>query len=164
MMGDTHRPFGAVIGATGAALIGANPLAVAAAAGLGYLTATWPDRVEKVGIPHRTLTHHWLVAWSIILPSFIMPPPFSWALLGIGLGWLSHIIGDFMFGKAHTRDNIDGSFTVIRGRGVPAPMKYRGLGLKVGGPFEVKFRRRLVKVMPYIVGLSIAFSIVRWSA
>lgn len=161
MMGETHRPFGAVIGASGAVLIGANPLAVALAAGLGYVTATWPDRVEKVGIPHRTLTHHWIVAWSIILPSFIMPAPISWILLGIGLGWLSHIIGDFMFGKAHTKDNADGSFTVIRGRGVPAPFRYRGLGLKVGGDWEVMFRRRLVRAMPYVVGLCVGYSLIR---
>lgn len=152
-MGDTHRLFGAHWGAAAGAVAFRNPLAVAVCAGLGWATATWPDRVEKIGLGHRRISHFWGVAWAIIGAAFFAPLFANYIVFGIGQGWLSHIVGDFMFGKAHTRDLPGGGFVVLRGRGVPAPFKYRGFGWKVNGPWELRVRRILKRTMPYFVGL-----------
>lgn len=48
--------------ASGAVLLGAPPLGVAAAA----LGATLPDRIEMVGLPHRGISH-WPWPWAVVV-------------------------------------------------------------------------------------------------
>lgn len=165
MMGPTHRILGAhqgvILGGATGSLWGAGG-AVSGAflwAGLGYACATLPDRMERpLGIPHRTVTH-WpeppIIGGLIALA--VAAGPFGWgvwlifmAIAGICCSILSHWIGDFIFGKAHTRDNPNGGFTVIRPRGVPYLFgtRYRGLGVKVDSLSERYLRRFLYWSFP----------------
>ena len=160
MMGPTHRIWGAHQGIVAGAAVGSlwgAPTAVSASllwAGLGYTFATVPDRVERpLGLSHRGPSH-WpepplLIA---LLALAVARGPFGYATLMVGLtvagicnSILSHWTGDFMFGKAHTRDNPNGTFTVIRPRGVPYLFgtRYRGIGFKVDSDGEKYFRRFL---------------------
>lgn len=56
MLAKSHR----LMAASGAVLLGAPPLGIAAAA----LGATLPDRVEIVGLPHRGISH-WPWPWAL---------------------------------------------------------------------------------------------------
>ncbi|MBI3245649.1 MAG: metal-dependent hydrolase [Deltaproteobacteria bacterium] len=56
MLAKSHR----LMAASGAVLLGAPPLGIAAA----VLGATLPDRVEIVGLPHRGISH-WPWPWAL---------------------------------------------------------------------------------------------------
>jgi membrane-bound metal-dependent hydrolase YbcI (DUF457 family) len=58
MLAKSHR----LMAASGAALLGAPPLGVVAAA----LGATLPDRVEVIGLPHRGVSH-WPWPWVVVV-------------------------------------------------------------------------------------------------
>lgn len=58
MLAKSHR----LMAASGAVLLGAPPLGIAAAA----LGATLPDRVEVVGLPHRGISH-WPWPWVFVV-------------------------------------------------------------------------------------------------
>jgi hypothetical protein len=106
-----------------------------------------------MGVPHRTVTH-WpeppiLVALCALA---VASGPFGWgvwliffSIAGVCASLLSHWTGDLIFGKAHTRDNDNGSYTVIRPRGVPYLFgtRYIGLGVKVDSLAERRFRKFL---------------------
>lgn len=58
MLAKSHR----FMAASGAVLLGAPPLGIAAAA----LGATLPDRIERVGLPHRGISH-WPWPWAAVV-------------------------------------------------------------------------------------------------
>jgi membrane-bound metal-dependent hydrolase YbcI (DUF457 family) len=58
MLAKSHR----LMAASGAVLLGASPLGIAAAA----LGATLPDRVEAIGLPHRGVSH-WPWPWALVV-------------------------------------------------------------------------------------------------
>jgi hypothetical protein len=175
-MGPTHRIWGAHQGAVAGAAIGSlwGPgQAVSATllwAGTGYAFATLPDRVERpLGLSHRGPSH-WpefplfggLLALAVAALDF---GPIAWiaamVFAGICNSILSHWTGDFMFGKAHTRDNPDGSFTVIRPRGVPYffGTRYKGIGFKVNSGGERRFRAFLKVSLPLTIIASMYLAI-----
>ena len=68
MLAKSHR----FMAAAGAVLLGAPPLGIAAAA----IGATLPDRVEKIGLPHRGISH-WPWPWALVV----------WAMYSQGTEW-----------------------------------------------------------------------------
>lgn len=58
MLAKSHR----LVAASGAVLLGAPPLGIAAAA----LGATLPDRIERIGLPHRGISH-WPWSWALVV-------------------------------------------------------------------------------------------------
>jgi hypothetical protein len=90
-----------------------------------------PDEWLGHGGPlqHRGLTHWWLppaMAWVAVLHS----APRAWWAFAALAGWLSHLVGDLLFGEADRYAH--------RGRGVPLGpwFWHAGLGLKSGGAIE----------------------------
>lgn len=160
MMGPTHRIWGAHQGAVLGGLTGAlwGPseavTGVLIWAGVGWACATLPDRLERpLGFKHRGPTH-WpeppILLGLLFLAAAASPfGPIWWsifmALAGVCNSWLSHWTGDYIFGKAHVAEREDGSFTVIRPRGVPYNFGkgYKGLGFKVNSDGEHRFRKVL---------------------
>lgn len=164
MMGKTHRIWGAhhglYLGAAVGSLHGPGVAALTALswAGLGYLTATVPDAVERlpgVRVPHRTVTHWPELPLAGLALSVGFLPLLAGVLLGGGCaGVLSHWWGDLAFGKAHVSKGPDGQITgIIRPRGVPYLLgtRYFGLGIKVGSPGEDMFRKFLMLTFPLSV-------------
>jgi len=123
------------------------------AGGLAATVAPWPDmdqrrwwthrrdaltgqRTIRRDLPralqHRRLTHWWGLAVPAGAPIPLAPAPLSWLLAALVAGWLSHLAGDWVFGKRGPRE------TGWRGAGIPlAPCsRYHGLGLKCGGRIE----------------------------
>jgi len=68
MLAKSHR----LVAAAGAVLLGAPPLGIAAAA----IGATLPDRVEKIGLPHRGISH-WPWPWALVV----------WVMYSQGAEW-----------------------------------------------------------------------------
>jgi hypothetical protein len=155
MMGETHRFFGLWAGiGTSLALhwppgqiLWTGVIAVATAAG-GFSPdmdqKSWfkaldrwiPDEWLGHGGPlqHRGLSHFWGVpavgALAVMTGEVVHPGAYwfiAWALL---IGWASHLLGDFIFGKAAPMCG--------RGKGIPlAPWwSHHGLGLDTDGRIE----------------------------
>jgi hypothetical protein len=168
MQRATHHLLGASAGLGLAAVSGWPAWQAGAAAGLAALTAggpfspdadayrwwrladRWlPDEVLGHGGPlgHRRLSHWWGVpalAGAVVLSAAAVHPGWpwwvAWALLG---GWASHLLGDWLFGRASPYEG--------RGAGIPlAPWwGHSGVGLDVGGPLEAAVRW---VVLPALIG------------
>lgn len=145
MDGTTHRMFGAVCGTAWAVAHGMPPAQALAFTALATVTSSGPSspdldcyrgwrRVDR-GVPdealgaggpmqHRGITHWW--AWPALAWTALERVPtgaIGWIPVALLVGWISHLIGDFVFG---------------RGRGIPlAPWwGHIGLGLDSGGILE----------------------------
>lgn len=134
MMGPTHREWGAVTGALLTAAAGNDPLNVAVCFGMGYACACLPDHIEEpLGLKHRGMSHSWELVACMMALAYWLPPIVDYAVWGFALAWLSHLTGDWLYGKAGW------------GRGAGIPMflgrHHMGLGLlKVNGWSEPKVR------------------------
>ena len=139
MMGATHRIFGAACGAAYAQLAGADTGIVVATAIIASASShgwTSPD-MDQTGpwvafnrltppifdplLAHRRLSHWWglpLLAWWGILQ---LPDAAAWPFLALLVGWVSHLVGDAIFGKVPV---------------MPWGGLYVGLGFKTGGFLE----------------------------
>jgi hypothetical protein len=161
MIGTTHRRYGACHGAGVSAALGAPPLAVLGCAVGGWYLATIPDRIEQpLGLSHRRQSHDYRFFLIPSLLAWFFPAIIAYPVHAVALAMLSHIEGDFVFGKAHTKDKPSGGYVVMRPHGVPIwPIGYRGLGRKVDGKLEKVVARRLLWAMPFIIGLSLVYSI-----
>lgn len=117
-MGPTHRVFGALSGAAYASVTG-EPLHVMAFMALvatatsngpfspdGDQTKPWQEVGQKTGplrplFAHRSgLTHWWgvpVLAW-LALTEWV-PAGNQWPWIGLIIGWVSHLLGDFIFGR-----------------------------------------------------------------
>jgi hypothetical protein len=152
MMGLTHRLAGVCAGLAYAQLAHLRPLeafgsmVVAAATAAGStspdLDQKWawhaaddvlPDEVLGHGGPmrHRGLAHWWgLPAVAAILLPPLVPISLRWAVWAAIMGWSSHLIGDFLFGKP----------AVMQGRGPGIPLApwwgHVGIGMDTGGRLE----------------------------
>lgn len=145
MNGSTHRMFGALCGTAYAVTTGMPPAQAAAFAALAVVTASgpsspdidqyrgWrrvdtalPDEALGAGGPlqHRGITHWW--AWPALAWLALERVPtgaVGWIPAALLVGWISHLIGDLVFG---------------RNRGIPlAPWWWHiGVGLDSGGTLE----------------------------
>lgn len=108
-----------------------------------------PDELLGKGGPlqHRGISHWWGLPVLAGLLVWLAPGWVRWALLALVVGWASHLVGDFVFGK---RDPWSG-----RGPGIPtAPWwGHVGVGLKSGGRVE----RWLAAPAIAVVGLWLAW-------
>lgn len=163
MMGPTHRLFGAFCGAAVAALAGEPWVMVAMTALVATSTSngpTSPDLDQSEGwrtltraLPstlrkHRGLTH-WpelpLLAWLLLGQ---LPPDARWPAYAVLIGWVSHLIGDAIFGYVPV---LFGRFEV-------------GLGLKTDGFVEsgrarlFRRTRRVVPVSPARLALTVGLT------
>lgn len=151
----THHLFGAYAGAGVAWAVHQQPWQIVASTAIAATFAggelspdmdqykAWrkldkwlPDELLGRGGPlqHRGISHWWglpvLVAIGVAIGQHLSPAPFwflAWAVL---VGWSSHLVGDFVFGKASPYDH--------RGPGIPIwPWwKHVGVGLGASGPIE----------------------------
>lgn len=86
MLATSHR----LLAASAAVLLGASPLQAAAAA----FGATLPDRVERIGLPHRGISH-WPWPWALAVWVISMQDSRWGALVAWWLaGALLHIAAD----------------------------------------------------------------------
>lgn len=117
MMGPTHRLFGALCGAGMASVSGADPTMTMLTALVSTATAhgwsspdldqtdAWraaarllPSRVRAL-TAHRRLTHWWglpVLAYLLLLPT--LPEAAQWPATALLCGWVSHLVGDAIFG------------------------------------------------------------------
>jgi hypothetical protein len=173
MLASTHRLTGTAAGLSTAIAIGATPVQILLSGALASVTAagvTSPDIDQQGGwkladklLPdewlghggpfrHRGLAHWWglpvLAAW-FGLPA--VPDELRWFALALLVGWISHLLGDFLFGKANRRQG--------RGPGIPvAPWWwYLGIGLDTGGSAE-RFTRRFL-LPGLIAGLLVVWAV-----
>jgi membrane-bound metal-dependent hydrolase YbcI (DUF457 family) len=156
MMSTTHRLTGAAAGlavtsAAGASLthtVVTTAIAAVTAGGAtspdldlrrGWRTADalLPDELAGHGGPfrHRGLAHWWglpLIAGFLAVRT--VPLQGQWLVGAALIGWCSHLVGDFFFGKANRYAG--------RGPGIPlAPWWWHvGLGLDTGGRLEAIVR------------------------
>lgn len=125
-MAPGHRIVGAWCGYSAALAAGLPTWQCGASAALACLTAAGrfsPDADQswlKV-LGHRRLTHEVAVAGAVVAAAGLAGAP--WGVWALVVGWCSHLVADFVFGKAGYG----------RGKGVPVFGVYVGLGLKVGG-------------------------------
>jgi hypothetical protein len=170
MKGTTHRLLGACSGVTLGMSSGWGWPQIVAAGWLATLTAggrTSPDLDqhrawntldrflpdEWLGnngpMQHRGIAHWWgvpvtaaVVAWSLV------PHRYVWLAFALIVGWASHLVGDYLFGRPGQG----------RGAGIPfAPWwNHRGLGLAVGGLLE-----RVVTIALPFVMLAQAYVVLR---
>jgi hypothetical protein len=117
MLGPTHRVFGALCGAYVATASGAPyetvamTAIVATATAHGWSspdvdqTAAWrtvagvmPGPMRSL-LAHRRLTHWWGVPAGAWLLCQHMSPDARWPVVAILIGWVSHLVGDAVFGK-----------------------------------------------------------------
>jgi len=105
MNGKTHVEWGAVSSAIISAAAGNDPINVAACALVGYYVAKVPDQIERVpGSPfrfHRGMSHSWeLMVAPMMLLAWWLPVGVDYLPWALALGVMSHLTGDFLFGKA----------------------------------------------------------------
>lgn len=105
MMGKTHKEWGAVSSALISAAAGNDPINVAVCAFVGYYVARVPDQIEKVPLSpfrfHRGMSHSWeLMVAPLVLLAWWLPWGLDYIPWALALGILSHLTGDFLFGKA----------------------------------------------------------------
>lgn len=139
MMGNTHRLFGAVCGAAYGHAIGADMATIIMTASMASVFshgATSPDMDQKKPwvrfnrwtpaifdplLAHRRLSHWWglpVLAWFGI---HAMPEHLQVPFIAALVGWVSHIVGDAIFGKIPVS---------------PWGGWYVGVGLETGGFIE----------------------------
>lgn len=117
MMGPQHRLFGALAGALTASVAGQEwPLVamtalVATSTAHGWSspdmdqTGPWQALARLSGplgpmLAHRRLTHWWalpVAVWWLI--GVYVPAGAAWPAYALLAGWVSHLVGDFVFGK-----------------------------------------------------------------
>lgn len=157
MMGATHREWGAVTGALTSAAFGNDPLNVAVCFGMGYAFACVPDHIENKPLSpfrkHRGMSHSWELNALWLLVAWWLPPILDYPFWGFGLAFLSHLTGDWLFGKAGY------------GRGAGIPMflgtKHKGLGrLKVNGWSEPYVRDVLIWLKYPVLAVACIWSLV----
>lgn len=160
MMGPTHRLFGGLAGVTAATLTD-QPWSMVAMSGIvatasahGWLspdvdqTKPWVT-VRKMLPPfcdqllnHRTGISHWwglpVLAWWGISH---LPAEAAWPATVLLIGWVSHLVGDFLFG----------SLALLPGGGPTF-----GLGLATGGVIENRLARPVIALGIVAVLLSAA--------
>lgn len=162
-MGSTHREFGVAV-VLGVALAQGWPplqagagLVVALGVSGGRLSPDmdqyrgWrlgdkvlPDEALGHGGPlqHRGITHWWGLPVAAVPLVALVPPGYRWIAVAALAAWVSHLVGDLLFGKACVYAH--------RGPGIPlAPWwGHVGLGLDAGGTVE-----RLVRdlLLPAVV-------------
>jgi hypothetical protein len=173
-MRSTHRLFAAGI-AMGAALLAGYPLLAVPGGALAALTAAGrssPDADQSRGwrefddavpdewlggggpLQHRGIMHWWglpaTAQWALWPLVQRMPAPLhplaGLPLAALLIGWWSHLLGDFLFGRAGYG----------RAAGIPlGPWHWHiGLGLDVGGRLEILVR----------VGLLVGCSWLAWES
>lgn len=145
MLGLQHRLFGSLTGASYAAAVGyplsmvvLHGLAASATANGSYSpdmdqSKTW-RRVTRL-LPsqwsrHRGLSHWPELPFLAFLAAPNLPADARWVAYAFLLGWVSHIVGDAIFGK----------IPVLFGN------TYVGLGLETGGGIETGLVKRLLVV------------------
>lgn len=86
VLATSHR----LLAASAAVLLGASPLQAAAAA----LGATLPDRIERIGLPHRGISH-WPWPWALAVWA-VSTPQTQWSALAAWwlAGALLHVAAD----------------------------------------------------------------------
>ncbi len=117
------------------------PVALAGAA-IAAVTAPLPD-VDQRGwwkrslgqfraFAHRRLTHWWGLPTAGAVLAYDLPTEVRWIAAAMLIGWSSHLLGDWVFGKRGP------ACTGWRRAGIPiAPWwAYHGLGVKAGGKCE----------------------------
>lgn len=170
MEGTTHRLLGACGGVWLGATAGWSWPQIVAAGWLATLTAggrTSPDidqdwlwhladRLlpdEWLGnhgpLQHRGIAHWWgLPAAAAGIAWTMVPGRYLWLAWALIVGWASHLVGDYLFGRPGQG----------RGAGIPfAPWwHHRGLGLTVGGRLE----KVVAWTLPFVILLQ-GFLVVR---
>lgn len=168
MDGNPHRVFAAaswVLAATAAGTPGwivATGLIPATALSAGFSspdidnTPLWrkmlkyfPGKLDNKILGHRRLTHWW--GWPAYLMHLLhqagptsMPTIVYWLLWAMLTGWVSHIVGDFVFGQG--------------GRGTPKGVPlvlwfaHVGVGLKSGCEEKQDWRGRVRKESTFFAG------------
>jgi hypothetical protein len=150
MMGSTHRVWAVAVTTTAGAAVGWPWPQTAIAAAVSTLTAAgaWSPDMDLQGngaLAHRRLMHWWGLPAAAAIPALAATPPgFRWVTGALLLGWVSHLVGDFVFGKASR----------YRPKGIPfTPTKgHTGLGLDAGGPTEWVTRVLLLPPLIAIAG------------
>ena len=111
---NTHRRFGVTTGILFGAALGASLPAIAGLAAIGWATAggaASPDvdqhfDIHRGPLKHRGITHSWMipaVAWYLTRPD--LNTLGGVLVAGVILGWVSHLIADFVVGaKGWGRD------------------------------------------------------------
>jgi membrane-bound metal-dependent hydrolase YbcI (DUF457 family) len=136
-----HRLLGGTCGLALAAVAALPPVEACAVAAVAALVAPWPDVDQRrwwrpltrwKAFHHRRLTHWWGLPALATLLFFVVTGPLAWLLGAFLIGWCSHLLGDWIFGKRGP------AITGWRGAGIPlAPWwGYHGLGLRCGGTAE----------------------------
>ena len=155
MMGPTHYQFGFLAGVTYGTLAGqdlgmtfaSGVIATATAHGKGSpdmdQSPLWvkvrqalPDSCDQV-MNHRELTHWWglPVLAAALIPT--LAPSTQWPMWALLVGWVSHLLGDLLFGELPVW---------------PGGKQHVGLGLDTGGFLEtgtVKVGGRQRTVIPF---------------
>lgn len=159
MMGPSHRLFGALFGATYASMIAADtPTLVAStiiSTTMAYgasspdmdQTKTWKKFSTHSGLSgllaHRHLTHWWGLAVLAVFPILGLAPETRWVFWALWLGWVSHLVGDFIFGKIPL---------------LPWGRPYFGIGLKTDGWIE----KGALGISPLRIMIVVALLSVLW--
>jgi len=151
MMAPTHHLLGASFGLSAGIALTLSPAEIILSTGIAALTGggilspdidqfhVWrfvrhivPLRFLGKGGPlqHRGITHYWVFPILLGAYSFLLLFPLHIIALSIAIGWLSHLFGDWLFGKASPYDH--------RGPGIPLMpwWAHHGVGLKVDGRLE----------------------------
>jgi len=158
-MGPTHRLLGASAGTAWAVQQHLSPAQTAIGIGLAVLTSAghtspdvdqawlWhraddvlPDELLGRGGPmqHRGIMHWWgLPLAAALAATLLLPAAARWAAGAALAGWVSHLVGDLLFGKPDVRSS--------RGPGIPVLpwWGHIGLGLGVDGVLERVVVQRL---------------------
>lgn len=172
MMGPSHRLLGALCGAVVGSSAGHDWPMVAMTAIVASTTAhgpTSPDldqsgpwrAAQRLSGPfsalfrHRSGLSHW---WGVPVAAWLaigqLPAPTQWVAVALLTGWVSHLIGDFVFGRLHLLPWGGPSF---------------GFSLRTDGFIEdgsVRLRGRKVTLIPFgptRVVITIALAYVLWA-
>ena len=140
MMGPSHRIFGALFGATYASLARLDTAEMIAATIISTTMSfgasspdmdqlsKWKKFATATGmgwlLAHRHLTHWWGLPLFALWPLLSIDESSRWVFWALWLGWVSHLVGDFIFGKLPM---------------LPWGKPYIGLGLDTDGWLESGF-------------------------
>ena len=152
MLGPSHRILGALAGALYGSTAGMGWRATAVAAVVATAVSngpTSPDMDQTDGwqsvarmtgplsrvFAHRHVTHWFgwpVLAWWQVTAH--LPPIARWAAYALIVGWASHLVGDFVFGKLPL---------------LPWGGPWVGLGLDTGGVIETGRTKSGRRVFPF---------------
>lgn len=104
-----HYAAGAVAGGGLALALGWSPLTTLATVALAAAVGPLPDVDQRRWFKrslgafrvfgHRRLTHFWPVVLPLLVAIPFVPHPIAQLLAAVAIGWLSHLVGDWVFGK-----------------------------------------------------------------